>query len=52
MTPAGSNWVNTTISCKYNQVLLMMGEKHGPKHVEPTRDNKLTFIVASCWLLS
>jgi len=26
--------------------------KYGPKHVELTRNNKLTCIVASCWLLS
>jgi len=28
-----------------------MGENR-PKHVELTRNNKLTCIVASCWLLS
>jgi hypothetical protein len=28
------------------------GRKHRPKHVELTRNNKLTYIVASCWLLS
>ena len=28
------------------------GRKHRPKHVEPTWNNKLTYIVASCWLLS
>jgi len=28
------------------------GRKHRPKHVELTRNNKLTCIVASCWLLS
>ena len=26
------------------------GRKHCPKHVEQTRNNKLTCIVASCWL--
>jgi len=44
--------VNFTIRCKYSQVLLMMGEKHRPKHVELTRNNKLTYIVASRWLYS
>ena len=28
------------------------GRKHRPKHVELTRNNKLTCIVASCWLIS
>jgi hypothetical protein len=28
------------------------GQKHRPKHVELTRNNKLTYIVVSCWLLS
>jgi len=28
------------------------GRKHRPKHVELSRNNKLTYIVASCWLLS
>jgi hypothetical protein len=28
------------------------GRKHRQKHVELTRNNKLTYIVASCWLLS
>ena len=27
------------------------GGKHHPKHVELTRNNKLTCIVASCWSL-
>jgi len=38
--------------CKYSQVLLMMGENNPPKHVDLTRNNKLTCIDASCWLLS
>jgi hypothetical protein len=33
-------------------VLLMMGGKHCLKHVELTRSNKLTCVVASCSLLS
>jgi hypothetical protein len=28
------------------------GRKHHPKHVEMTKENKLTYVVASCWLLS
>jgi hypothetical protein len=28
------------------------GRKHRPKHVEPTWNNKLIYIVASCWLYS
>jgi len=28
------------------------GRKHRPKHVELTRNNKLTYIVANRWLLS
>jgi hypothetical protein len=28
------------------------GRKHRPKHVELTRNNKLTYIAASCWLFS
>jgi len=26
------------------------GRKHRPKHVELARNNKLTYIVASCWI--
>jgi hypothetical protein len=26
--------------------------KHAPKHVEMTKKNKLTYVVASCWLCS
>jgi hypothetical protein len=32
-------------------VLLMMGENR-PKHIEPIRNNKLTYVVASYWLFS
>jgi len=51
-TPAGSNLG------EYYQILYIQsgapddGRKHRPKHVELTRNNKLTYIVASCWLLS
>ena len=38
-------WVNTTRYCKYSQVLLMMDENIAPKHVEPTWNNKLIYIV-------
>jgi hypothetical protein len=51
LLPAAT-WVNTTRCCKYSQVLMTMGEKIGPKHVELTRNNKLTYIVASCLLFS
>jgi hypothetical protein len=47
-----ATWVNTTRYCKYSQVFLMMGENIAPKHIELTKKNKLTYIVASCWLLS
>jgi hypothetical protein len=40
-----ATWVNTTRYCKYSQVLLMMGENSAPKHVEPTWNNKLIYIV-------
>jgi len=40
-----ATWVNTTRYRKYSQVLLMMGEKHRPKHVDPTWNNKLIYIV-------
>jgi hypothetical protein len=40
-----ATWVNTNIYCKYSQVLLMMGEKNCPKHVEPTWNNKLIHIM-------
>jgi len=52
MTPAGSNL------SEYYQIMKIQssapddGRKHRPKHVELTRNNKLTCIVASCWLLS
>jgi hypothetical protein len=26
------------------------GRKHRPKHVQLARNNKLTYVVASCWL--
>jgi hypothetical protein len=47
-----------TASGKYYQMLQIQssapddGRKHRPKHVELTRNNKLTYIVASCWLFS
>jgi len=28
------------------------GREHRPKHVQLTRNKKLTYIVASCWLFS
>jgi hypothetical protein len=43
---------------KYHQMLQIQsiapdyGRKHRPKHVELTRNNKLTYIVASSCLLS
>jgi hypothetical protein len=40
-----ATWVNTTRYCKYSQVLLMMAEKHRPKHVELTWNNKLNYII-------
>jgi len=40
-----ATWVNATRYCKYNQVLLMMGENIAPKHVEPSWNNKLIYIV-------
>ena len=49
-TPAGSHLG------EYYQILQSSapddGRKHRPKHVELTRNNKLTCIVASCWFLS
>jgi len=50
MTPAGSDLG------EYYQMLYIQssapddGPKHHPKHVELTRNNKLTHIVTSCWL--
>jgi len=52
MTPAGSNLG------EHYQILWIQsnapddGHKHRPKHVELTWNNKLTYIVAYCWLLS
>ena len=34
------------------QLVSWMSCNHRPKHVEPTRDHKLTYIVAACWLCS
>jgi hypothetical protein len=51
-TPAGSNLG------EYYQILQIQlsapgdGQKHLPKHGVLTRNNKLTYIVAFCWLLS
>jgi len=51
MTPAGNNL------SEYYYILYIQssapddGRKHRPKHVELTTNNKLTCIVASCWLL-
>ena len=48
-----ATWMNTTRYCK----LLIQssapdgGRKHRPKQVQLTRNNKLTYIVAYCWLL-
>jgi len=41
--------VNITRCCKYSRAP-GDGRKHRPKHVELTRNNKLTYIVASRWL--
>ena len=52
MLPAGSN------SGEHYQILYIQssapddGRKHCPKHVGLTRNNKLTYIVASRWLNS
>jgi len=52
MTPAGSD------IGEYYQMLQIQSsapddvQKHCPKHVELTRNNKLTYIVASRWLNS
>jgi len=52
MTPAGNN------IGEYYQMLQIHssapddGRKHRPKHVELTRNNKLTYTVASRWLYS
>jgi hypothetical protein len=46
-----ATWVNTTRYCKESSAP-DDGRKHRPKHVELTRNNKLTRIVASCWMLS
>jgi len=39
-----ATWVNTTRYCKYSQVLMMMGLKHRPKHVDLTWNSKLIYI--------
>ena len=52
MTPAGSD------IDEYYQMLYMQsrapddGRKHRPKHVELTRNNKLTYTFALLWLFS
>jgi len=47
-----ATWVNITRYCKLQSNAPDDGRKHHPKHVEPTRNNKLTCTVVSCWLLS
>ena len=42
-----ATWVNTTRYCKYSRAP-DDGRKHRPKHVQLTRNNKLTYIVKSC----
>jgi len=46
-----SNQQDATV--QFNLLFLVsatcFGRKHRPKHVELTRNNKLTYIVASCW---
>ena len=37
-----ATWVNTTRYCEYSQVAPDDGRKHCPKHVELTRNNKIT----------
>jgi len=39
-----ATWVNTTRYCKYSRVP-DDGRKHRPKHVQPTWNNKLIYIV-------
>jgi hypothetical protein len=46
-----ATWVNTTRYYAYSQVL-QTGGNIAPKHAELTRNDKISCIVTSCWLLS
>jgi len=52
VTPAGSDFVVHYQMLYIQSSTLDDGRKHRPKHVELTRNNKLTSIVASCWPFS
>jgi hypothetical protein len=40
-----ATWVNTTRYCKYSPSAPDDGQRHRPKHVQPTWNNKLIYIV-------
>jgi len=40
---------NKTRSCKYSEDAPDDERKHRSKHVEQSRNNKLSYTVASCW---
>jgi hypothetical protein len=52
MTPAGSDIGEYCQMLKIDSRFPDDGQKHRPKHVELTRNTKLTYIVATRWLLS
>jgi hypothetical protein len=51
-TPAGSHLGEYVQILYLKSSALDDGRKHRPKHVELTRNNKLTCKVASCWFIS
>jgi hypothetical protein len=52
MTPASNNLGEHYQILQIKLSAPADGQKHRPKHAELTRNNKLTYILASCWLLS
>jgi len=52
MTPATSNMLNNTRSCKYSCDAPDDERKYHLEHVELSRNNKLSYTVASCWSFS
>jgi len=52
MSLPAATYVCNTRSCKYSLDAPDGERKYRSKHVEQPRNNKLSYIVASCWLFS
>jgi len=51
-TPDGTTYVCNTRRCKYSLYAPDYERKYRSKHEEQSRNNQLTYTVASCWSFS